>query len=153
VNIRRRNWTIAEIRACFAERCAPTNTRNASVLPVLVFAVANARPAITARAASIASRSSSLPFEMTFLPIRTCYFHHHQPGSQHVPREAGAIRTCAFHTDTLQPTVAVHPRHHPPKTRRCHREACDAEHTTNTVDDSSDMLIQMRVDPTDDNTR
>lgn len=61
VNIRWRNWTIAAIRACFAERFAPSNTRNASVLPVLVLAVANARPAITARAASIASRSSSLP--------------------------------------------------------------------------------------------
>jgi hypothetical protein len=59
----------------------------------------------------------------------------------------------AFHTDTLQPAIATHPRQQPAIARRRHWEPRNTEHTTDAVDNGNHMLIQMRVDTTRHRTR
>ena len=62
VNPRWRIWVMALTRAWRAERLATTNTRMASIDPSLVLAEPDALPLIAARAASIASNGSDLPW-------------------------------------------------------------------------------------------
>src|SRR5271165_4760507 len=62
VNTRWRIWTMAFTRAWRAERLATTSTRMASTPPSLDLHAPAARPLMTARAASTASRGSDLPW-------------------------------------------------------------------------------------------
>ena len=61
VKPRWRIWFKQRARAWRPERCATSNARIASTLPSAVFAIPDARPDSTARAASIASTGSDLP--------------------------------------------------------------------------------------------